>query len=239
MSYTIRRIAPCALGKVDFSKADSGHISCVWHESGKNRPKVEFRILHDDASLYIRYVVREDRGVLVRHRGFQVPVHLDSCCEIFVRPKLGCGYFNFEMNAGGSLTLMYIEDPSRIPGGFKKAVRLPDELCAKVEIIHTLPQLVPQEMPGPTDWELRCRIPFSIFEKYVGKLDPKERNWLGSLFSCCEEGSEPYWQSWTPIPTLNFHNVLVFRDLILEGAECSGLCSRLTAADLPEACRFA
>lgn len=239
MSYTIRRVAPCALGAMDFSKADIGNISCVWPQSGKNRPKVEFRILHDESALYVQYLVREDRGVLVKHRGYQVPVHFDSCCEIFVRPKLGCGYFNFEMNAGGSLTLLYIEDPSRMPGGFKKAVRLPDELCAKVEIIHSLPELVPEELPGPTDWELRCRIPFSLFEKYVGKLNPSERTWLGSLFSCCECSSEPYWQSWTPIPTLNFHNVLVFRDLILDNGCGNSMCDYSSAEALPDACRFA
>lgn len=238
MGYTVRRVAPCALAKMDFSKADKGCIAYTWPESGKNRPKVEFRILHDEASLYVKYSVREDRGVVVRHRGFQVPVHFDSCCEIFVRPKLGAGYFNFEMNAGGSLTLMYIEDPSRIPDGFKKAVRLPEELCRQVEIIHSLPDLIPEELPGPTDWELRLRIPFSLFEKYVGPLDLSQRNWLGGLFSCAEQTSEPYWQSWTPIPTLNFHNVLVFRDLVLEKDACRA-AGLVPGVGLPEDCCFA
>jgi hypothetical protein len=44
----------------------------------------------------------------------------DSCVEIFLQPKPDAGYFNLEMNAGGAHLCCYIEDPERVPGGFKK-----------------------------------------------------------------------------------------------------------------------
>lgn len=240
MSYTIRSIKPCALKDIDFSVAERGVIGHVWPSSGTNRPLVEFRLLHDARNLYVNFCVSNDHGVRIAHRGIQVPVHLDSCCEIFVRPKLGKGYFNFEMNAGGSLTLMYIEDPSRTETGFNKYERLPAELCRTIEIIHSMPDLAEKEIPGPTNWTLRYRVPFALFEKYVGPLEEKETTWLGALFSCAEETQQPYWQSWTPIPSLNFHNVLVFRDLILEGDIASEKAAPQVACapaiDLPDEC---
>ena len=47
--------------------------------------------------------------------------HKDSCVELFsCSPKLDRGYFSFEINCGGAMTVLYVTDPTRLPDGFFK-----------------------------------------------------------------------------------------------------------------------
>ena len=125
--YAVHRIPAQPLHSVDFGKAEQGALQHIRPESSDHHPTVRFALLQDRRNLYLHYSV-DDRYVRVKHKGFQVPVYKDSCVEFFVKPKKDCGYFNFELNAGGSLLVTYIEDPQRIDGVFKKATPLPPEI---------------------------------------------------------------------------------------------------------------
>ena len=215
--YTVRRVAPASLARMDFSVAEEGFIDCVRPESSEHHPQVEFRLLHDAQAFYLAFKVY-DRYVRVAHAGFQSKVYLDSCVEFFVKPFADRGYFNFEMNAGGSLLLTYIEDPTRLPeGGFAKYRPVAEDWCDNIAILTSLPPRVDPERSEPTTWHLRCRIPFALFDAYVGPVVREAATWHANFYKCGDETSHPHWLSWSPVTgALNFHQPSCFGMLVLE-----------------------
>ena len=218
--YTIRKIQPSELSAVDFSRAETGHLNYVFEEaSSDNRPDVTFQVLHDGRSLYVHFRVLREQSVRVTHVGYQAHAWKDSCCEFFVQPKEGLGYFNFEMTAGGSLLLTYVEDPYRDPsknGGMRKCTPVPFDQGGHIEIIHTLPERIEPPLEGMTDWELRYRIPFGVFESFIGPIRPEEKTWHGNFYKCGDETPKPHYIAWAPIPILNFHTPSYFGTITLE-----------------------
>ena len=77
---------------------------------GVHRPGVQLRLVWDDQHLAVRFDVT-DRYVVARHDVFNEQVSRDSCCEFFVAPFAdsdeSTAYFNFEVNAGGTLLLYH------------------------------------------------------------------------------------------------------------------------------------
>ncbi len=209
--YTIRRARQ--------PPAFSGHWSeGVWagaqplrvdhfHPAGsEHRPVTEAKLLFDAAHLYVFFCV-QDRYVRAVAEGFQGPVWADSCAEAFLQPREGRGYFNFEMNCGGTLLLSYIEDPRRTPEGFARFTPVTAEQVAGMRVYHSLPARVDPEIGEPVEWRLEYGIPLSLFEDYIGEapLTAGER-WRGNFYKCGDETSHPHWASWSPIgEELNFH----------------------------------
>jgi hypothetical protein len=183
-------------------------------EGSHHRPHTSVRLLHDDHAIHGLFTV-EDRFVRSVHEGFQAPVWKDSCVEFFVRPRGHGGYFNFEMNAGGSLLSTYIVNWERVPGGFKEFTQLPDSDLAQVTVCSTLPRRVEPELPGPLAWSLYVRIPVSMLERHTGPLGPLAgQTWTGNFFKCGDETSHPHWASWSPVRALNFHDPHCFGRLV-------------------------
>jgi hypothetical protein len=54
-----------------------------------------------------------------------------------------------------------------------------------------------------TEWSLRVRIPFALFEHYTGVKADNE--WRGNFYKCGDETSHPHWMAWSPVSALNFH----------------------------------
>jgi hypothetical protein len=184
-----------------------------FHPAGSDhRPETEAKLLYDAAHLYVFFRVR-DRYVRAVAEGFQSAVWADSCAEAFFRPREDRGYFNFEMNCGGTLLLYYIEDPRRTDGGFARFTPVAAELAAGMRIYHSLPAKVDPEIPGPVEWLLEYSIPFSLFESYLGEAVSPEANcegrrhtWRGNFYKCADDSSHPHWAAWSPIgEELNFH----------------------------------
>ena len=69
--------------------------------SSDHRPMVRAKVLYDAGGLYIIFDVR-DRYVQCLQTQPQSMVCRDSCVEFFVEPRPGAGYFNFEINCGGT-----------------------------------------------------------------------------------------------------------------------------------------
>lgn len=198
--------------------------------SSDHRPKTEVKVLYDSAHLYLFFRV-QDRYVRAIAEDFQGPVWEDSCVEAFLRPREDKGYFNFEMNCGGTLLLYYIEDPRRTDAGFAKFTPVAAEQVAGMRIYHSLPARVEAEIADPVEWFLEYSIPLSIFEVYIGEpigplnvgagrrrspQGPQDRerprswqaptSWRGNFYKCGDKTSHPHWASWTPIgEELNFH----------------------------------
>ena len=178
-----------------------------FHPAGSShRPEVRAKLRYTPDALILRFAVR-DRYVVCRHTRFQESVFKDSCVEFFLQPRCGRGYFNFEMNCGGTLLLYYIEDPTRTADGFVRFTKVAPEHGRQVEILHTLPQVVDPEEPGPIDWEIGCKIPRGVLEAYTGALGTwAGQVWRGNFYKCADESSHPHWASWAPIgERLDFH----------------------------------
>jgi len=215
MRYTVRRIPATALENVDFSVAAVGRIEQVRSESSEHRPETTFRVLCDGANLYVRFDVK-DRYVRSVQTAYQSPVCTDSCVEFFVQPKEGLGYFNFEFNAGGTLLLHYVEDPTRTEKGLKRSTPVDVEWGRRVTVHSSLPATVEPEIAEPLAWHLEYRIPLGLFERYVGKVDCDNSVWRANFYKCGDKTSHPHWLSWSPVKALNFHLPECFGELAFE-----------------------
>jgi hypothetical protein len=210
MHYTINRIAPTALEAADFSLAEEGRVASVRPESNGYAPETRFYVLHDGEALYVQFRVKEAYVRSVQ-TAYQSPVYTDSCVEFFVQPVTGKGYFNLEINAGGTLLVSYIEDPTRVPGGFARWTPMDRAWGSQVEIRSSLPSVVETEQAA--EWSLKYRIPRALFEQYTGLIT--ELEWRGNFYKCANATSHPHWVSWSPLSARNFHLPECFGSLCL------------------------
>lgn len=190
----------------------------VFHPlSSDHRPVTSAKLLHSDRALHVLFRV-QDRYVKSIATNYQDQVCQDSCVELFISPKAGRGYFNFEFNCGGVMLNYYIEDPTRVGSAFRKFTQVPGDLHEPVTVRSTMPRTTPIEIAEPIEWRLEARIPFSLMERFVGPIDVRaEPTWRGNLFKCGSATSHPHWAAWSDVgPELNFHQPSRFGELQLE-----------------------
>lgn len=220
--YTIKRTAaaPGRDGNWDgpvWSAAHTGIIANYLPNSSDHHPQVEFRMLYDASWLYLLFRVADDRYIRCVHTEFNSAVCRDSCTEFFVEPNAG-GYFNFEVNCGGTMLVYYIQDATRVGEGFAQSTALTAEEAAQVQVYHSLPAVVEPELPGPVTWYNEIHIPLALLAKYAGTLgDPAGQTWRANLYKCGDETSHPHWGTWAPIEGESFHVPQFFAPLVFEG----------------------
>jgi hypothetical protein len=130
----------------------------------------------------------------------------DSCVEFFVEPLPGLGYFNLEINAGGTAHCSHITDPTPTPGGFKACAMLDPTELATIRIATTLPPVVDPEIAAPLDWAMCAHIPIALFARRLGRVPPVPGTWRANFYKCADQSSQPHWASWAPInDRLAFH----------------------------------
>ena len=197
-------------------------------ESGSHRPVTECKLCYDRDRLYGIFRVA-DCFIRCVHSGFQAAVYKDSCVEIFVEPKAGSGYFNFEFSCGGALLASYVTDPTRVAGRVKAFTSLAPEETGRIGIFHSLPAVVDPEITEPGVWTLEFSIPVSVLETYVGIIgDLPGQIWRANFYKCGDETSHPHWGAWAPVGALNFHRPADFGMLRFEGADTCGTGLRRT-----------
>lgn len=195
--------------------AEQGVVGCFREESSEHRPDVRFRILHNGTHLFVRFHVK-DRYVRSVQTAYMGSVCTDSCTEFFVRPKADQGYFNFEVNAGGTLHLSYIEDPTYGPNGFTRWRPVDAARAGRMTIWHSLPAVVDPEITDPIEWGNGWTIPVELLEAYIGPLGALSgQTWRANLYKCADHTSHPHWASWSPVPRLSFHLPECFGELAL------------------------
>lgn len=187
------------------------------HEMGKGLrplPQVKFRIAYDAGALYLRYDVKEYavRAVAKRHGDM---VCKDSCVEFFFSPSedLSAGYFNLEMNCGGTALLHYH------PAKGKKVRETTAKEFQGAEIRTSLPKIVEPERKGPLRWTLEARIPFKLLQKIHRFPAPVPGTvWRGNFYKCGDATSRPHWLTWAKVhqPTPAFHIPKDFGKLTFE-----------------------
>jgi hypothetical protein len=200
-----------------WDRAATGHISNFHSRGSDHRPQVRFKGLYDDKGIYVRFDVR-DRYVVAKHLQYQDMVCHDSCVEFFVRPREDRGYFNFEINCGGTMLLYYIEDATPNPRPFAKWRQVTPEDAKSVRIEHSLPKQVVPELTEPTHWQLGLFVPYSLFEAYMGPISHAPgATWRGNFYKCADSSSHPHWAYWAEVgEPLNFHKPERFAPLRFE-----------------------
>lgn len=167
-------------------------------------PKTEARIGYDDQALYVMFRV-EDRYVRAVARAHQDDVCTDSCVEFFFTPgtNLASGYFNLEMNCGGTILFRH----QTIPLG--DYVPLTINELEQIDVAHSLPSRVDPEVAGATTWTVAYRLPINLLTRYDPTLVRPAPGvaWRGNFYKCADETSHPHWLTWAPVdhPEPNFH----------------------------------
>lgn len=190
-------------------------LESVRPESSEHRPEVKAKVVHDDNALYGIFQVR-DRYVKSVHTHYQDMVCTDSCVEFFFRPGSG-GYFNLEMNAGGTFLFYYVKNHQVEGDAYKEYIHVAPGDAAFMSVKTSLPPVVDPEITEPLTWYCQFTIPRRAIEPYcgdTGKLGGQ--SWKCNFYKCGDNTSHPHWISWAPVPILNFHLPDCFRDFILE-----------------------
>jgi len=202
---------------VAWSQANTLTIDRFHAMGSDHKPKTQARLLHDGETLAVHFRV-EDQYVIAKNTEYQSRTHKDSTVEFFIEPVAGEGYFNFEMNCGGTLLLLYIEDATREGEWFKKFEPVSAKWAEKIEVHASLPKKVDPEVKEPTTWTVSYRVPKALFEAYVGPvktLNGQESR--GNFYKCADESSHPHWGYWADIgDKLDFHQPDRFVPIHLE-----------------------
>lgn len=181
--------------------------------TGDHRPVVYARLAHDSEGIAVCFRV-EDCYVLSRRTEFLSQVCDDSCVEFFFHPGGADGYFNFEVNCGGTLHASYILYNNVCPeGGFHSRTMLTPEDGERTLIYTSLPRVIEQEITTPLTWCLGMFIPLPVLEHYCGEAAYSKEGWTGNLYKCAEQSSHPHWAAWQAVEPLNFHQPRFFGEI--------------------------
>ncbi len=168
-----------------------------------HKPVVMAKLAYDQDAIYVIFLV-EDQYVRAVAKGYQGSVYMDSCVEFFFTPggDVKKGYFNLETNCGGTALFHFQKIPR------KNSTGIPREVFDRIELAHTLPEIIDPEISDPVKWTLEYRIPFDILMEYYDITHPaKGETWLANLYKCGDKTSHPHWFTWSVIdkPNPDFH----------------------------------
>ncbi len=222
-SYTIHKAvtAPSLKATVGtlakgWENAEVGEIT-AWHKkSGALRPTTYFRALYDEHNIYVRFDVM-DRYIKAEFTELNDPVCEDSCVEFFIQPAPGSAYFNFEINAIGTMLLYCLKDPTIIKVDGKKSFTdfapVAEKWAREVEIYTSIKAPLKKPIEEPMAWTVCYRIPIALFTAHIGKCSvaPGDK-WRGNFFKC---GGSDHFGMWSDVGArLNFHQPKKFGELI-------------------------
>ena len=167
-------------------------------------PRAEVKVAYDSMSIYLLFRVEDRyvRSVAVSH---QEDVYKDSCVEFFFTPgpDVSKGYFNIEMNCGGTMLFHFQKAPA------KERIILPLSDCNKIAVIPSLPKRIEPERGNPVVWTVAYRVPIVVLEKYCEVAKPAPPSfWRVNFYKCADNSSHPHWLTWSPVdlPNPNFHH---------------------------------
>lgn len=179
-------------------------------------PQVQAKLAYDDRAVYAIFRVH-DRYVRAVAQKHQDAVYKDSCVEFFFTPHTDIeqGYFNLEMNCGGTMLLHYQRTPRQ------NAVPLSETDLARIDVAHSLPKIVDPEITDATEWTVAYRLPVEMFSRYfpTGLQQPVSgATWRANFYKCADDTSHPHWLTWSPVTfeRPDFHRPQSFGSLVFE-----------------------
>jgi hypothetical protein len=200
--------------KPQWKNAEPVNISNYMGDIPGFKPEAQAKMMYDDANIYVIFHVR-DRYVRCLTKDINGPVWEDGAVEFFFAPdsREPLLYFNLETNCGGT-PLMHFNLVPR-----KESRELSKEDILKIEIAHTLPQIIDPEIKDPVTWTLEYRIPLAILEKYSKVTHPKKGvEWKANFYKIAENNSNHHYITWSIVENdkPDFHKPEFFGKLIFE-----------------------
>lgn len=198
-----------------WNDAETAELTNLRQESSDHKPQVFVRLFHDNDHIYGMYKVI-DRYVKVTHVNFQDSVCRDSCVEFFFKPSVGPGYFNLEMNAGGTFLIYYVRNNHQLGEAYVDFSEVDEKYGKLIQVKTSMPKTVDPEITTPVTWYAQFAIPTNALEHYCGKTgDLTGKQWRCNFYKCADKCSHPHWLSWAPVPVCNFHLPECFQPLNL------------------------
>jgi hypothetical protein len=208
IAYKVRKVSQqpeinAVWDKLPWKDIEPLHLENFMGDRPEHFPFTQAKVAYDNTAIYVIFRV-EDRYVRAVADTNQGPVYLDSCVEFFFTPgtDLTRGYFNLEMNCGGTMLFHHQMEPRT------DQVWISEDHIGQVEVAHTLPRIVEPEIETDTTWIVEYRIPFSILGEYHSFPTPEAGTvWRANFYKCADKTSHPHWLTWAPVdfPSPNFH----------------------------------
>ena len=180
----------------------------------KFHPKVKVKVMYDPENIYVIFQVK-DQYVRCVATVINGNVWEDSCAEFFFSPDSASPmkYFNLEINCGGTALMYY----NTIP---QKDFRILDpEDIKQIQIAHSLPHLIPDEIKTTVTWTIEYKIPLTLLEKY-GKVTRPAPGviWKANFYKIADKTSNPHYQTWSLVDQAepDFHLPAFFGRLIFQ-----------------------
>jgi hypothetical protein len=174
------------------------------------QPEVTFRIGHHNNEIWIKYYIREAH-VLAKRTRTNSATHRDSCLEFFLDPKADGNYYNFEVNAIGTVHLAYG------PGIGRRTFVDPQLIEEKIRVKSSLGQTPFDELEGEQKWEMTLVIPSEVLVHDPG-IQFAELQSRANFFKCGDDSAVPHYLSWNTVDTErpDFHTPQFFGTLLFE-----------------------
>src|SRR5512138_2529837 len=165
--YTVNKLTMPVKIDADWTKPQWKNIypaglNCYMGDVPDFQPMVQVKMMYDHNNLYVIFLVK-DRYIRCVTKEINGPVWNDSCVEFFFAPDNNFPerYFNLEINCGGT-PLMHYSTVAR-----KQTLVIDPVEIAKIEIAHTLSQIVDPEIKDELSWSVEYRIPLKLLEIYA------------------------------------------------------------------------
>jgi hypothetical protein len=165
-----------------------------------------FSIRHDNSSIYLCYLVEEPQ-VRAVNTEFNSPVWEDSCVEFFLSLGGDDGYYNFEINAIGTVLGAFGIDRN-------KRFHLADSLLTLIETTPSLEHKPIENLEQKTSWRMQLIIPVRVLHfsniKNLSGVDAQ-----ANFYKCGDKLKHPHYLSWKPVRTTkpDFHSPKYFGQL--------------------------
>lgn len=191
-------------------QAQLHQIGTLNWEAFPYQPEVTFRIGHHNNQIWIKYYIKEAHTLATRTQTNSA-THRDSCLEFFLDPKGDGNYYNFEVNAIGTVHLAYG------PRGGDRNFIEPHIIEDQIRVESSLGTAPFKELKGDQNWEMTMVIPADLLVKDKGILLAGLQA-RANFFKCGDDSSIPHYLSWNPVGTErpNFHTPQFFGTLIFE-----------------------
>jgi len=165
-----------------------------------------FSIRHDEQSIYLYYRVEEPQVRAVNTR-YNSPVWADSCVEFFIAFQGDDSYYNFEINAIG--TVLGAFGPDR-----NQRAWLPEELLAQVATSPSLGRKPIENLDEHTTWFIEVHIPVEVLKfSHMDTLTGMDAH--ANFYKCGDKLKQPHFLSWKQVvlPSPDFHQPRFFGQL--------------------------
>ena len=183
-----------------------------WDENGY-KPKAEVKLVYTDDCLFIRFIATE-KEPRVEESEFNSSVFQDSCVEAFILPDPSNDdrYFNFEINARGTLLL-------QLDNKIRNRESLDFINPKYFEIVTDINSSNYKEYNNYKPWKVEYKIPFRFIKTFFENFEVESGRIMKANFTKCgDKTSYKHYGTWAYIENEKpaFHRPQFFKEIVLE-----------------------